>query len=649
MQVFIIDSDGASSLLVEAALIRRQHRVTAFQDAEAAWGVCQNRLAALIVLDGDQPGMGGQELCRRIRRLPHGDQCVILAFTSRRQPQDLAAILEAGANDYVIKPIEPGLLAVRLTIAERMALDLLARKEAEAARDEGREAFELAVRGSQDGLWDAKVPPGERWYAPDTPVWYSPRFKQLLGFEDHEFANVLRSWTLCFHPEDRERLLSALRRHIERGVPFDEEGRMRTKLGAIRWFSLRGQAVWNAKGQVVRIAGSLRDLTERKALEEQLRQAQKMDAVTRLAVSLSHDFNDLLTIIAGHSNMLMEDLDLTDARRASVEEIKRAGERATALAKRLLAFNRKPALQPVEVDLNADLGRLAPALKSLLGERQMVTAFAPEAGRIRIDPAQLEQVMVHLVANARDAMPGGGRLTIQTARVEVEPGNQTVPSGSYATIMVRDTGIGMDAETRARCLEPFFTTKKREEGGGLGLATVYGIITQNHGAITVASEPGDGSTFTIYLPAVLAAEDAGRLAQAKTKSPAAQTVLLVEDEEALRATARKVLEQRGYHVLGAPNGAEALRLWEQSPQTVDLLLTDLIMPGMSGRELAQRLMAVRPGLKVLYMSGYPSNDIAHHGILEDGIAFIAKPFTPDALVKKVRALLDRPAAAKSQP
>jgi two-component system, cell cycle sensor histidine kinase and response regulator CckA len=643
MQVFIVDHDGASSLLVEAALAQRQHRVTPFPDAEAAWGVCQNRLAPLIVLSAELPGMDGLELCRRIRRLPDGGHCVILLLTARQQPQDLAAILEAGANDYVTKPIEPALLAVRLQIAERMALDLQARRQAEAALGEGREAFELAVRGSQDGLWDAKVPAGERWYEPETPVWYSPRFKELLGFEDHEFANVLRSWTICFHPDDRERLLSALRRHVERGVPFDEECRMRTKLGAVRWFSVRGQAVWNAKGQVVRIAGSLRDLTERKALEEQLRQAQKMEAVARLATGLSHDFNNLLTIISGHSSMLMEDLDLADPHRASVEEIKRAGERAAALAKRLLAFNRKAVVQPIELDLNATLTRLTPALKGILGERQMVTSFAPTTGRVRIDPTQFEQVMVHLVANARDAMPRGGRLTIQTAQVQIEPGNQTVPPGDYATITVRDTGTGMDAATRARCFEPFFTTKRPEQGEGLGLATVYSILSQSHGAITVASEKGEGATFTIYLPSVQSADDVSRLGQAKTKSPTTQTVLLVEDEEALRATARKILEQRGYQVLGAPNGAEALRLWEQSAEMVDLLLTDLVMPGMSGRELARRLAAVRPSLKVLYMSGYPSDDIAHHGILDEGTPFIAKPFTPANLLGKVREILDRPA------
>lgn len=639
MNVFIVDNDGASNLLIEAALTQRGHQVTAFQDAESAWGVCQNRIAPLIVTDWDLPGMNGLELCRRIRQLPGGDQCMLVVVTAHNQPQDLAAILEAGANDYVEKPIEPSLLAVRLAVAERIALDLVARKQAEAALQEGREAFDLAVRGSRDGLWDAKVLLGERWYTPQTPVWYSPRFKELLGFEEHEFENLLRSWTLCFHPDDRDRVMKALHRHVERGIPFDEECRMRTKLGPIRWFSLRGQAVWNAKGQVVRIAGSLRDITERKTLEEQLRQAQKMEAVGRLAGSLAHDFNNLLTVIAGHSSLLIEDLDLADPRRGSVEEIKKAGERATALAKRLLAFSRKHPLQLSDLDLNATLTKLAPVLKEILGERQMATAFAPDLGRIRIDPAQLEQVMISLIANARDAMPGGGRLTIQTAQVEVEAGNHAVPPGSYVTMTVRDTGVGMDAETRAKCFEPFFTTRAAAGSEGLGLATVYGILAQNHGAVTVESEPGEGTAFTLYLPIIQPTTDM-KVGQAKVKSPTAQTVLLVEDEESLRSTARKILEQRGYSVLGAPNGAEALRVWEQSPESVDLLLTDVVMPGMSGRELARRLISVRPGLKVLYMSGYPSDDIAHHGVTQEGMAFLAKPFTPATLLGKVREVLE---------
>lgn len=503
MHVFVVDNDPRVTCQIEQTLQQYGHEVTVFQDAESAWGVCRNRLAPLIVLDRDLPGMGadGLDLCRRIRQVPQGDQSVIVVMTTRNQPQELATILEAGANDYLAKPMEPAVLALRLAVIERVAAVHQARKQAEAQLAERREAFDLAVQGSRDGLWDATVMPGERWYNPQTPVWYSPRFKELLGFEAQEFEDVLRSVTLCLLPEDRDRVMDGLRRHIERKMPFDEECRMRTKRGSVRWFNLRGQAVWNAKGEVVRIAGSLRDITERKSLEAQARHMEKMDAVGRLAGSLAADVNNLLTVIAGHSAMLMEGLDLADPRWAGVNEIKAAGERAVDLPKRLLALGSHPVSQPHDVDLNALLTRLTPKFKALLGEHvQLVMALAEELGVVKADPAQMEQVMLSLAANARDAMPQGGTLRLQTSSVRVEETGQAVPPGSYAVLSVFDTGFGMDAETQARCFEPFFTTKPFGEGQGLGLTTVYGVLTQHHGAITISSEPGQGTVVTVYLP-----------------------------------------------------------------------------------------------------------------------------------------------------
>nr|MBI3612907.1 response regulator [Nitrospirota bacterium] len=648
MHVFVVDNDPRITRQIEQALQKHGHEVTVFQDAESAWGVCRNRLAPLIVLDRDLPGMGadGLDLCRRIRQLPQGDQSVIVVMTARNQPQELAMILDAGANDYLAKPIDPAVLALRLAVVERVAAGHQARQQAEAQLAERREAFDLAVQGSRDGLWDAKVIPGERWYDPQTPVWYSPRFKELLGFEEQEFAGVLRSLTLCLLPEERDRVMDGLRRHIEREMPFDEECRMRTKLGPVRWFNLRGQAVWNAKGEAVRIAGSLRDITERKAMEAQALQTQKMEAVGRLAGTLAADFNNLLTVIAGHSAMLMEDLDQADPRWASLNEIKEAGERAVALTKRLLAFGSNQVSQPHALDLNTLLTRLTPKLKGLLGEQvQLVMTLADDLGLVKADPAQMEQVILSLVANARDAMPQGGKLSLQTARVRVEETGQAVPPGSYAVLSVFDTGFGMDAETQARCFEPFFTTKPFGEGQGLGLTTVYGVLTQHQGAITMSSEPGQGTVFTVYLPSLLtpvALPKRRRPAAAPSVSP---TILLVEDEEAIRGVARRILEQQGYSVLVASNGAEALRVLEQSKEPVDLLLTDLVMPGMSGRELAQRLAAANSSIKVLYISGYPADGITHHGVVESGMAFLAKPFTPVLLIEKVRAVLGMPAPA----
>lgn len=648
MHVFLVDNDPSISRQIQQMLQDHGHEVTVFRDAESAWGVCRNRLAPLIVLDRDLPGMGadGLDLCRRIRQLPQGDQSVLVVMTTRTEPQELAMILAAGADDYLAKPIDQAVLALRLSVVERVAAGHQARNQAEAQLAERREAFDLAVQGSRDGLWDAKVVPGGRWYDPQTPVWYSPRFKELLGFEEQEFEPVLRSLTLCLLPENRDRVMDGLRRHIERETPFDEECRMRTKLGPVRWFNLRGQAVWNAKGEVVRIAGSLRDITERKSMETQARQTQKMEAVGRLAGSIAADFNNLLTVIAGHSAMLLEDLDRADPRWASVNEIKEAGERAVALTKRLLAFGHNQVTQPDELDLNALLTRLTPTLKGLLGEQvQLAMTLAEDLGLVKADLAQMEQVILSLVANARDAMPHGGKLSLRTARVLVEEAGDAVPPGSYAVLSVFDTGFGMDAETQARCFEPFFTTKPFGEGQGLGLATVYGVLTQHQGAITMSSEPHEGTVFTVYLPSLLAPAALSGVRRPPAAPSASPTVLLVEDEEALRAVARRILEQQGYSVIVASNGVEALRVVEQSNVPVDLLLTDLVMPGMSGRELARRLAAANASIKVLYISGYPRDEITHHGVLESGMAFLAKPFTPMVLIEKVREVLGAPAPA----
>ena len=648
MHVFVVNHDATISRQIEQALQERGHTVTVFRDTDSAWGVCENRLAPLIVLDREMPGMGtdGLDFCRRIRRLPNGDQSVLVVATAQREPQDLAKILDAGANDYLAKPLDQASLALRLVVIERMAADHQARKQAEAQLAERREAFDLAVQGSRDGLWDAKVVAGERWYDPKIPVWYSPRFKELLGFEEQEFDDVLRSMTLCLMPEDRDRVMDGLRRHIERQVPFDEDCRMRTKLGSVRWFNLRGQAVWNAKGEVVRIAGSLRDITERRAMEAQARQTQKMEAVGRLADSIAHDLNNLLTVIAGHSAMLMEDLGRNDPRWAGVDQIRAAGERAMVLTKGLLAFGQHQPIQPHELDLNVLLTRLTPKLKGLLGEPvQLEMALADDLGPVKADPARVEQVILSLAANARDAMPQGGKLSLRTARVRVEEAGQAVPPGSYAVLSVRDTGCGMDADTQARCFEPFFTTKPFGEGQGLGLTTAYGVLTQHHGAITMWSEPGQGTEFTVYLPSVVPPPMVPSSHPPAAEPSAAPTVLLVEDEEALRIVAQRILEQQGYSVIVASDGAEAIRAVERSRKRVDLLLTDVVMPGMSGLELAQRLATVYPAMKVLYISGYPEGGITHHGVLDKGLAFLAKPFTPLMLLEKIRDVLGTPAPA----
>jgi two-component system, cell cycle sensor histidine kinase and response regulator CckA len=397
-----------------------------------------------------------------------------------------------------------------------------------------------------------------------------------------------------------------------------------------------------------RTAALTAEITERKQLQEQLVRLQKLDAIGRLAGGLAHDFNNLLTVIGGYSDLLVSDLDAGNPLHRHAAAINNAAARATALTRQLLAFSRKQVLQLKVLDLNAVVTTLEPMLRRLIGEDiRLVVGLAPTLGRVKADPGQLEQVLLNLVVNARDAMPQGGTLTIETTNVAghalVAHRQASVPPGSYVRLAVHDTGVGMDAATRSRLFEPFFTTKAPGQGTGLGLSTVYGIITQSEGHIAVDSAPAHGATFTIYLPRVEEAIAAGQRARARPETPRGrETVLVVEDEASVRSVARTMLELHGYRVLEAGGGEEALRIGARPEGPVQLLLTDVVMPGMSGPEVAQRLSRVHPELKVLYMSGYTDEAILRHGVPELSPAFVQKPFSAETLGWKVREVLDAP-------
>ena len=388
------------------------------------------------------------------------------------------------------------------------------------------------------------------------------------------------------------------------------------------------------------------DTSERRLLEEQFRQSQKIEAVGRLAGGVAHDFNNLLTVIIGYNESLDFDEVLGDSAREAVQQIRLATERATMLTRQLLAFSRRQVLQPQVLDLRGVTQQLAPMLRRLLGEDIVLTTEWGEAPAVvRADPGQIEQVLMNLAVNARDAMPTGGRLTIEIGSAELGADfvadHPYVVPGRYVELVVSDTGTGMSADTRARIFEPFFTTKPQGQGTGLGLAMVYGIVKQSEGYIWVESETDRGATFRIALPLVEAeAEPERPPAEAARPRGGHETVLLVEDEDALRELYRQVLMRCGYRVLNARTGPEALAVAEAHPGPIHLLLTDVVMPTMSGRELADRLKASVPGMKVLYMSGYTSDAMLRHGVSEASVAFIQKPMTPPALVRKVRDVLD---------
>jgi two-component system, cell cycle sensor histidine kinase and response regulator CckA len=413
--------------------------------------------------------------------------------------------------------------------------------------------------------------------------------------------------------------------------------------------SYSGSPVRGPDGQVELAVLTLHDVTARRRLEEQYRQAQKMEAVGRLAGGVAHDFNNLLTVINGYSDLLIDALPPGDPTRNLLDEIRKAGERSAGLTRQLLAFSRKAVVAPRVLDLNALVVDLEGMLRRLVGEDvSLAVRTHPRLGVVRADAGQLEQVLMNLVVNARDAMPRGGRLTIETRNAELGEdyarAHAGVRPGKYVMLAVSDTGHGIPPDVLPHLFEPFFTTKEPGRGTGLGLATVHGIVQQAGGHVGVYSEVGAGTTFKVYLPR-LTDPAVGGVPASAVRAPVGgtETVLLVEDEGGVRALSRHILRTAGYTVLEASDGAEAVRVARGHPGPIDLLVTDVVLPGLSGRELAERLAAIRPRMEVLYLSGYTDDAVVRHGVLEEHVHFLQKPFTPAALTHKVREALDRPA------
>ena len=396
---------------------------------------------------------------------------------------------------------------------------------------------------------------------------------------------------------------------------------------------------------------TVRDVTDRVRLDEQYRQSQKVEALGRLAGGVAHDFNNLLTVISGYSEVALKGLHEKDPLYEELGEVVEAARRAAQLTGQLLAFGRKQIISPMVIDLNPIISKMEKMLRRLIGEDvEFVTYLQPDLNRIKVDPSQIEQVIVNLAVNARDAMPKGGKLTIESHNITLDESyakaHVSVNPGEYVMLSVSDTGIGMDEETRSYLFEPFFTTKGPGKGTGLGLATVYGIVKQSGGHIWVYSETGRGAIFKVYFPQVTEQADRVRLDTPLSRTiGGSETVLIAEDEEALRKLGSLILRRNGYTVLEGANGDEALLLSEQHAGGIHLLITDVVMPQMSGQELARLLGPKRPDMKVLYVSGYTANAIVHHGVLDQGVNFLPKPFTADAILRKVRDVLDSPSRA----
>ena len=478
----------------------------------------------------------------------------------------------------------------------------------------------------------------------------SASFFEITG---RGLAEVARPdlWRDVVHPEDLSKVLGALAQVIRERQPLELEVRSFVR-GAVRWIHLYARPELDQEGErVAGIIGAAKDISERKRLQaeqaqlqEQLQQAMKMEAIGRLAGGVAHDFNNLLTGITGNIELALLDVDPAGPLAAPLREAKQAAHSAGELTHQLLAFSRKQMVEPKVLNLNHLITGLEKMLARIIGEDVALRFTAhPSLELVRVDPGQFEQVIVNLAVNARDAMPRGGTLAIETANVvldEFAARSGGVPPGGYVMLAMSDTGTGMSPEVQAHLFEPFFTTKPHGRGTGLGLASMYGAVKQAGGAVELATEVGQGTTFRIYLPcATGAGEGWTRERQAKRPLGGSETVLLVEDEPTVRDLARRILSRLGYAVLVACDGAEALLLAEQHRQPIDLLLTDIVMPGMSGRELAELLARTHAETKVLYTSGYTADVIGHHGVLDDGIHFIGKPYTPQELAGKLRDVL----------
>ncbi|HET7321819.1 MAG TPA: PAS domain S-box protein, partial [Longimicrobiaceae bacterium] len=538
-------------------------------------------------------------------------------------------------------PVDEVVLAHRSAHGETEFLSVIARdvreqKRAAAALRESEERFRCAVQSLDEGLIITDLD--------DRVLYVNERMATMIGYSGEEILGRLSVEVLQIDDEDAMEERNQRRRE---GITERYQLVMKRRDGQSIPVEITGTPFLSPNGEIVGTLGAITDITERKELEEQLVQSQKMEAVGRLAGGVAHDFNNLLTAIKGFTELLLLDFDENDPRRSFITEIQGASNRAAGLTRQLLAFSRKQVLQPRVLDLNGSVTEIEKMLRRLIGEDvELITRPDPALGRVKADPGQMEQVLMNLVVNARDAMPDGGRLTVSTGNAtlsadDIPPHAGEVVPGRFVVLSVQDTGTGMDEQTKGRIFEPFFTTKGQGKGTGLGLATVYGIVQQSGGFIEVESELGEGTTFRIALPRVEeAAEEQNAERPASGPVSGTETVLLVEDEVAVRVLVRRVLDRAGYRILEASSGQAALDLLADTGARVDLLLTDVVMPGMSGRELADELTARTPGLPVLYMSGYTDEAIMHHGVLAEGVAFLEKPFTPDILLRKLRDVLD---------
>jgi PAS domain S-box-containing protein len=682
--ILLIDDNPANLAVLTHTLTAHGVRILLAQRGETGIQIAQRTQPALIMLDVRLPGMDGFATCRHLKADPSTAAIPVLFMTARTESADKLEGFAAGGVDYITKPFQEEEVLARVTTHLRLRQLTLSLQThnaqlhaAQAALRQANEDLERRVQERTAELAQANVVLTEQIaqrqrveeilmaernllrtlidnlpdqiYVKDN----ASRFvlgntattqrlnvstpEQLVGKTDFDF----------FPPEQAAQYYAEEQAIVQSGQPMvnHEESGTDSQTGAQVWSLTTKAPIRNAHGQITGLVGVNRDITARKRLEAQFLHAQKMEGIGRLAGGVAHDFNNLLTAITGYAELACDVLAPADPLHSDLQAILEAANRATGLTRQLLAFARKQVLEPQILNLNDLVLNIDKLLRRLIGEDiELVTRTAPDLWSVKADINQIEQVLLNLAINARDAMPGGGKLTIETANVVLDAAyarqHMGVTPGPFVMLAVSDTGVGMPPEVQAQVFEPFFTTKEAGKGTGLGLATCYGIVKQHGGYIWVYSEVDHGTTFKVYLPPTVEVDHT----QLRDETPTAllggnETMLLVEDESAVRQLAARVLRQLGYSVLEATDGKDGLRVAGEHPGPIDLLLTDIVMPQLGGVGLLERLRVVHPHIKVLFMSGYTAHTIVHHSILEAGVAFLQKPFTPEVLARKVREVL----------
>ena len=627
LRVLLVEDSEADAELLARELKRAGFDVTwqRVQSASHLGQALDHGPWDIIVGDNSMPGFSGTEALSLVRARGLD---IPFIFVSGTMGEDLAArALEAGAGDALAK----GNLRRLIPVIRRELRDAEGRR----ARRESEASYRTLVQKAPLGIY--RSTPAGRFLSAN------PALARILGYEAPEDVLALDIATDVYaDPEERRRLIE---QDTYTDQVYDElEATWKKRDGTRIRVQLSVRAHRSNEGRVEYYEAFVRDITAQRQLEAQLAQSQKMEAIGRLAGGVAHDFNNLLTVILSYSELLLEDLPSDSRQRDDIEQIRKAANGAGELTRQLLAFSRQQVLEPKVIDVNAAITNIERLLGRVLREDiKLRCTLASDVGTVRVDPGQLGQVIMNLAVNARDAMPNGGRLTIETGNVILDEAylraHPVAKPGEYVMVAVTDTGMGMDAATQARIFEPFFTTKEIGKGTGLGLATVQGIVQQSGGFIWVYSEPGHGTCFKIYLPRV--DEPVTALANESDATRGTETIMVVEDMAAVRAVTREMLERYGYTVLEAADGDAAVRIADGFDHPIHLLLTDVVMPHVNGRDLADLFSKMRPATKVLFMSGYTDDAVVRHGILQDGIAYLQKPFTPKSLAKKVREVLDR--------